>query len=89
MDNDSLDACLYLKENHQFEPKILSLWQRLNIAIDVSSALDYLLHHQCGTPIIHCDLKRSNILLNGDMTVYVGDFGLARFLKCSFSYWKL
>ncbi|XP_021802242.1 probable LRR receptor-like serine/threonine-protein kinase At3g47570 [Prunus avium] len=42
-------------------------------------ALDYL-HHQCETPIVHCDLKPSNVLLNDDMIGHVGDFGLVRFL---------
>lgn len=59
--------------------RILSLPQRLNIAIDVASALDYL-HHHCHKPIVHCDLKPSNILLDNDMTAHVGDFGLARFI---------
>lgn len=58
----------------------LSLLQRVNIAIDVACSLDYL-HHQCETPIIHCDLKPSNILLDGDMNGHVGDFGLVRFLR--------
>ncbi|CAL5322649.1 unnamed protein product [Camellia sinensis] len=62
------------------EPKKLDLHQRLNISIDVACALDYL-HHYCQTPIIHCDLKPSNILLNEDMIGHVGDFGLARFLQ--------
>lgn len=47
--------------------RILSLPQRLNIAIDVASALDYL-HHHCHKPIVHCDLKASNILLDNYMT---------------------
>ncbi|XP_031379152.1 probable LRR receptor-like serine/threonine-protein kinase At3g47570 [Punica granatum] len=57
----------------------LSLVRRLNIAINVASALDYL-HHQCETPIVHCDLKPSNILLDEEMVAHVGDFGLARFV---------
>ena len=61
------------------EPRKLSLIQRLNIAIDVASALDYL-HHHCQTPIVHCDLKPSNILLDDEMVGHVGDFGLAKFL---------
>jgi len=40
----------------------LSLAQRLGIAVDIMDALDYL-HNQCQPPIIHCDLKPSNILL--------------------------
>ncbi|KAL7229125.1 hypothetical protein ACSBR2_007761 [Camellia fascicularis] len=41
------------------ESRKLNLLQRLNIAIDVACALDYL-HHHCRTPIIHCDLKPDN-----------------------------
>jgi len=62
------------------EPRKLSLLQRLNIAIDVASALDYL-HHHCETPIVHCDLKPSNVLLDDDLIGHVSDFGLARFLQ--------
>ncbi|XP_030963641.1 probable LRR receptor-like serine/threonine-protein kinase At3g47570 [Quercus lobata] len=66
--------------NESFEnPRKLSLIQRLNIAIDVASALDYL-HHHCQTPIVHCDLKPSNVLLDDKMIGHVSDFGLAKFL---------
>ncbi|KAF8025181.1 hypothetical protein BT93_F2121 [Corymbia citriodora subsp. variegata] len=57
--------------------KKLSLVQRINISIDIASALDYL-HNQCESPIIHCDLKPSNVLLDVDMVGHVGDFGLAK-----------
>ncbi|KMT00773.1 hypothetical protein BVRB_9g220540 [Beta vulgaris subsp. vulgaris] len=58
--------------------KALSLLQRVNIAIDVACALDYL-HNNGDVPIIHCDLKPSNVLLDNDMVAHVGDFGLATF----------
>ncbi|KAM7528998.1 hypothetical protein LguiB_032408 [Lonicera macranthoides] len=86
MENGSLDTWLYPnpqldQEDVHEEPKTsLNLLQRLNVAIDVASALDYL-HNHCPTPIVHCDLKPRNILLDGEMTARVSDFGLARFLK--------
>ncbi|KAB2614566.1 LRR receptor-like serine/threonine-protein kinase [Pyrus ussuriensis x Pyrus communis] len=82
MVNGSLEEWLHpthtIGETSQ-RPRSLTISQRLNIVIDVSMALDYL-HHHCETPIVHCDLKPSNILLNEDMVAHVGDFGLVRFL---------
>lgn len=79
MPNHSLDK--WLKKSKEEEPgdDCLSLLQRLNIAIDVASALDYL-HTQTEVPIVHCDLKPSNILLDVNMTAHVSDFGVAKFL---------
>ncbi|XP_050123818.1 probable LRR receptor-like serine/threonine-protein kinase At3g47570 [Malus sylvestris] len=57
----------------------LNILERLNVAIDVACGLDYL-HHDCEVPVVHCDLKPSNILLDGDMTAKIGDFGLAKLL---------
>ncbi|KAL6130960.1 hypothetical protein ACLB2K_069338 [Fragaria x ananassa] len=82
MDNGSLEDWLHPSTGNEevtVAPKSLSLVQRLDIAIDVASALDYL-HNNCETPIVHCDLKPSNVLLDSDMTGHVSDFGLSRFL---------
>ncbi|XP_048423542.1 probable LRR receptor-like serine/threonine-protein kinase At3g47570 [Pyrus x bretschneideri] len=79
MVNGSLDMWLHPRHDEQSQSKRLSLIQRLNIAIDVALALDYL-HHRCETSIVHCDMKPSNVLLDEDMVAHVGDFGLARFL---------
>ncbi|KZV57089.1 receptor-like protein kinase [Dorcoceras hygrometricum] len=55
----------------------LSIAQRLNVIIDVASAVDYL-HNGTDSIIIHGDLKPSNILLDENMTAHVGDFGLTK-----------
>ncbi|XP_030447462.2 putative receptor-like protein kinase At3g47110 [Syzygium oleosum] len=81
MRNGSLEQWLHPSENQLDMPK-LSLSQRLDIAIDVASAIEYL-HHHCQTSIIHGDLKPSNVLLDHDMVARVCDFGLARFLRGS------
>uniref|UniRef100_A0A803LT28 non-specific serine/threonine protein kinase n=1 Tax=Chenopodium quinoa TaxID=63459 RepID=A0A803LT28_CHEQI len=57
----------------------LGFLERLNVTIDVASALDYL-HHDSEVSVVHCDVKPSNILLDEDMTAKIGDFGLARLL---------
>ncbi|KAK4579479.1 hypothetical protein RGQ29_029232 [Quercus rubra] len=79
MTNGSLDIWLHPKRDNENQSHNLSLLQRLNIAIDVASAIDYL-HNHSAQPIIHCDLKPSNILLDDDMVAHVSDFGLARLL---------
>ncbi|XP_077217118.1 LRR receptor-like serine/threonine-protein kinase EFR [Tasmannia lanceolata] len=78
--NGSLEMWLHPNGDGQHQMGSLGLALRLNIAIDVAAALDYL-HYQCQMPIIHRDLKPSNVLLDDDMNGRVGDFGLARFLS--------
>ncbi|KAJ4720043.1 putative Receptor-kinase [Melia azedarach] len=81
MPNGSLEKWLHPAleiENEEVEVQNLSLLQRISIAIDAASAIEYL-HHHCEEPVLHCDLKPSNVLLDGDMIAHVGDFGLVRF----------
>ncbi|XP_042035071.1 probable LRR receptor-like serine/threonine-protein kinase At3g47570 [Salvia splendens] len=79
--NGSLENWLHsAKEGMEALP--LSAIQRLNIAIDIASAVEYL---HCGIEsiVIHGDLKPSNILLDQGMVAKVGDFGLAKIVsKC-------
>ncbi|XP_057745547.1 probable LRR receptor-like serine/threonine-protein kinase At3g47570 isoform X2 [Arachis stenosperma] len=81
MENGSLDKWLHPDiERLEVPQTLMSLNQRIRILIDVASAISYL-HYECAQPIVHCDLKPSNILLDDNMVAHVGDFGSARFLS--------
>ncbi|KAF8410933.1 hypothetical protein HHK36_003470 [Tetracentron sinense] len=72
MSNGSLASHLY-SEKH--EP--LSWDLRVCIALDVARGLEYL-HDGAVPPIVHRDIKSSNILLDHSMRARVADFGLSR-----------
>ncbi|KAF3330227.1 putative LRR receptor-like serine/threonine-protein kinase [Carex littledalei] len=80
MPNGNLDMWVHPKADQKIGSRNLTLAERVNIAVDVASAVNYL-HNYCPTPIVHCDLKPSNVLLDENMTAHVADFGLARFLQ--------
>ncbi|KAL7193774.1 hypothetical protein ACSBR2_025407 [Camellia fascicularis] len=73
MSNGSLDKWLY---SHNW---CLNFFQRVSIIIDVSLALEYL-HDGQSEPVVHCNLKPSNVLLDEDMIAHVADFGIAKIL---------
>ncbi|KAJ1703840.1 hypothetical protein LUZ63_003619 [Rhynchospora breviuscula] len=79
MPNGNLHRWLHPEIDELKSLRPLSLIQRLNIAIDIADAMDYL-HLNCYPSVIHCDLKPSNILLGEDFSACVGDFGLAKLL---------
>ncbi|KAF7814810.1 putative LRR receptor-like serine/threonine-protein kinase [Senna tora] len=80
MSNGSLENWLHPSSKSVEQPRTLDLDRRLIVLCDVASALHYL-HHECEQPIMHCDLKSSNILHDEDMVVHVSDFGLARLVS--------
>ena len=87
MENGNLEEWLHFSQRintRREHHRGLNFIQRVNIAIDVASALDYL-HNDGPEPIAHRDIKPSNILLDGLMVAHVGDFGLAKLLKKAFS----
>ncbi|KAF6143369.1 hypothetical protein GIB67_001313, partial [Kingdonia uniflora] len=50
--------------------------RRVLMALDIARGMNYL--HHFNPPIVHRDLKSSNLLVDKNWTVKVGDFGLSR-----------
>ncbi|XP_031279780.1 G-type lectin S-receptor-like serine/threonine-protein kinase LECRK1 [Pistacia vera] len=53
--------------------------ERESIALDVARGILYL-HDECEVPIIHCDIKPQNCLMDDFWTAKLADFGLAKLL---------
>ncbi|KAH6754752.1 hypothetical protein C2S53_020636 [Perilla frutescens var. hirtella] len=60
----------------------LDIRRRLRMALDVARGMNYL-HHR-NPPIVHRDLKSSNLLVDKSWNVKVGDFGLSKLKYATF-----
>ncbi|CAK9872106.1 unnamed protein product [Sphagnum jensenii] len=65
--------------------KLLGWEVRYKVAIGVCKALKYL-HDEIPRPVIHMDVKASNILLSHDFQPQLSDFGLAKWAPKSSLY---
>ncbi|KAM7255941.1 hypothetical protein ACFE04_011682 [Oxalis oulophora] len=74
-ENGSLSNCLHLKK------KYCHTWkQRVQIAYDISDALNYL-HNYTNPPYIHKNLNTTNVLLDGNFRAKLANFGWARMVE--------
>lgn len=84
MENRSLDRWLHKRNRpsslsgsvHSF---VLEWPKRMQIAVGAAQGLCYM-HHDCSPPIIHRDIKSSNVLLDANFNAKVADFGLAKIM---------
>ncbi|WVZ77115.1 hypothetical protein U9M48_025016, partial [Paspalum notatum var. saurae] len=82
MENGSLDRWLHRRGGGGKRMGALDWPTRLRIAVDVARGLSYM-HHGFTSPVIHRDVKCSNILLDREFGAKIADFGLARILAKS------
>lgn len=89
IEKGSLDQWLYdtsSEENHDsIELNFPLSWDtRMKIIKGIANGLSYV--HNLDIPIIHRDIKASNILLDANFEVHIADFGLARSIEGSHSH---
>nr|GLL22038.1 systemin receptor SR160-like [Ipomoea trifida] len=78
MDKQCLHKWLHGKKKG-LTTQVLNWETRLKIAMGATQGLCYM-HHDCSPPIVHRDIKSSNILVDSDFNVKIADFGLAKMI---------
>ncbi|BFG39834.1 hypothetical protein CerSpe_261080 [Prunus speciosa] len=84
LENRSLDRWLHKRNrpsnlSRSVHHVVLDWPKRLHIAVGAARGLRYM-HHDCVPPIVHRDVKSSNILLDSDFNAKIADFGVAKML---------
>lgn len=83
IEKGSLDQWLYDMSSEN-DTSSLSWKTRINIMRGVAKGLAFM--HNLETPIIHRDIKASNVLLDSNFEAHVADFGLARRIDAAHSH---
>lgn len=73
--NGPLSEWIY--NNNNSNQKFLTWTQRIQIALDVATGLNYL-HGYAFPPYVHKDIKSSNVLLDSDYRAKIVNFNLSR-----------
>lgn len=77
MSKGSLHDHLHHSSNVEKSSSILNSWKmRIKIALETARGIEYL-HNYAVPPIIHRDIKSSNVLLDSNWTAKVSDFGFS------------
>ncbi|KAL2533986.1 putative receptor-like protein kinase [Abeliophyllum distichum] len=77
MPNKSLQESLFSESNNNCNNMSLNWARRFDIILYVAKALAFL-HLECEPPVIHGDVKPSNVLLDSEFRAKLSDFGLSR-----------
>ncbi|KAK6263845.1 hypothetical protein SCA6_019279 [Theobroma cacao] len=73
--NGSLHEFLHVSDDFS---KPLTWNTRIRIALGAARAVEYL-HDSCSPPIVHKNIKSSNILLDLELNPHLSDYGMANF----------
>ena len=74
-------ACIDLEKCIQTYPN-MPLCLKVRILHDIACGLTYL-HSFCPDPIIHCDLKQTNVLLSDTLEAKITNLGVSKYPKLS------
>lgn len=86
LEQGSLDSWLHDDDLEMNCSISLLTWPvRVKIVKGVAAGLKFL-HDECQPPVIHRDIKASNVLLDEDFQARICDFGLARHMDGSRSH---
>ncbi|GMI82998.1 hypothetical protein like AT5G42440 [Hibiscus trionum] len=84
IERGSLDQLMYDESQENSADGLLCWCTRKKIVRGIANGLAYL--HELDTPIIHRDIKASNVLLDQNFNAHISDFGLARQIQEAHSH---